>query len=333
MANLWRTQRPRFPQYISDGNGRDYYIKFNNAGYWGDQFIIQKKPDYEYPKYNNYHSLFHQAAPVKYIPTGNGRETYIINAGGMYHDQKPLASYKLDDFLRGQNIAEKSPKFDSKKHYLSVSEKKYNNKLQTLEKQLINRLYKLPMRNKKIVNRNIILEDDKMLPSLDTKNGSMSNNHIHYASDSNIFNKGEKANTIDCITNYTDKFRRSFLNKINKQNKKINKNQFKRKKLDIILKQSQKIENYEMKNHSRRSNNQTDYNIYKNGRIGCRFNNAKTLVNSWSENFKNRIFMEGNQTFNKKRLLGNSNKKFKKNKFTFSPGSSSEENRVKPIEY
>ena len=129
--------------------------------------------------------------PVKYIPTGNGRETYIINAGGMYHDQKPLASYKLDDFLRGQNMAAKSPKFDSKKHYLSVSEKKYNNKLQTLEKQLINRLYKLPMRNKKIVNRNIILEDDKMLPSLDTKNGSMSNNHIHYASDSNLFNKGD----------------------------------------------------------------------------------------------------------------------------------------------
>ena len=29
MANLWRTQRPRFPQYISDGKGRDYYIKFN----------------------------------------------------------------------------------------------------------------------------------------------------------------------------------------------------------------------------------------------------------------------------------------------------------------
>ena len=330
MANLWRTQRPRFPQYISDGNGRDYYIKFNNAGYWGDQFIIQKKPDYEYPKFNNYHSLFHQAAPFKYIPTGNGRETYIINAGGLYHDQKPLSSYKLDDFLRGQNMAEKSPRFDSKKQYLSVSEKKYKNKLQTLEKKLINRLYKIPMKNKKIVNRNIILEDDKMLPSLNTNNRSIPNNH--YASDSNIFNKGEtkeKANTLDSITNYTDKFGNCF----NSQEKKNNKNPFKKKNLDVILKQSQKIENYEMKNHSRRSNNQTDYNIYKNGRIGCRFNNAKTLVNSWSDNFKNRIFMEGNQTFNKKRLLGNRTQKFKNNKLTFLPGSSSEENRVKTVEY
>ena len=40
MANLWRTQRPRFPLYNSDGSGRDYYIKFNNAGYWENQFKI-----------------------------------------------------------------------------------------------------------------------------------------------------------------------------------------------------------------------------------------------------------------------------------------------------
>ena len=99
MANLWRTQRPRFPLYSSDGNGRDYYIKYNNAGYWDDQFKIIKKPDYEYPKYNNFHSLIHQAAPVKYKPTGNGRETYIINDGGLHHDQRSLASYKLDEFL------------------------------------------------------------------------------------------------------------------------------------------------------------------------------------------------------------------------------------------
>jgi hypothetical protein len=324
MANLWRTQRPRFPQYISDGNGRDYYIKFNNAGYWGDQFIIQKKPDYEYPKFNNYHSLFHQAAPFKYIPTGNGRETYIINAGGLYHDQKPLASYKLDDFLRGQNVAEKSPRFDSKKQYLSVSEKKYKNKLQTLKKKLINRLYKIPMKNKKIVNRNIILEDDKMLPSLNTNNRSIPNNH--YASDSNIFNKGEKANTLESINNYTDKFGNCF----NSQDKKNNKNPFKKKNLDIILKQSQKIENYEMKNHSRRSNNQTDYNIYKNGRIGCRFNNSKTLVSSWSENFNNinRIKTEGNYTIN----IGKANKTFKNNKLTFSLGESSDRKTFKTLE-
>ena len=45
MASLWRTQRPRFPHYISDGNGRDYYIKYNNAGYWEGQVKIYKKPE------------------------------------------------------------------------------------------------------------------------------------------------------------------------------------------------------------------------------------------------------------------------------------------------
>ena len=325
MANLWRTQRPRFPQYISDGKGRDYYIKFNNAGYWEDQFKIIKNPEYDYPKYNNYHSLFHQAAPVKYIPTGNGRETYIINSGGLYHDQKPLASFKLDDFLRAPKTVEKSPKFDRKKNYLSISEKKYNNKLLTLEKQLVNRLYKLPMRNKKIRNKKK-LEDENLLPNLDSKNGNSINNH--YASDSNIFNKGERLNTVDCINNNSDKFKKYFIYG-NDDNKKNNKIIFK-KKLDRILKQSQKIEKYELRNHSRRNNNQTDYNIYKNGRIGCRFNNSKTLVSSWSENFNNinRIKTEGNYTIN----IGKANKTFKNNKLTFSLGESSDRKTFKTLE-
>lgn len=43
MANLWRTQRPRIPQYASDGSGRDYYIKYNNGGLWEeDHFKIIK---------------------------------------------------------------------------------------------------------------------------------------------------------------------------------------------------------------------------------------------------------------------------------------------------
>ena len=149
MSSLWRTQRPRFPHYISDGNGRDYYIKYNNAGYWEGQFKIYKKPDYEYPKYSNYHTLFHQAAPFKYYATGNGRETYIINAGGLYHEQKPLASYKLDDFLRGSKTIQDVPMFPNKKRYLSLGEKKYNSQLKSLEKNLIKRLYGVPKKNKK----------------------------------------------------------------------------------------------------------------------------------------------------------------------------------------
>ena len=80
MAAIWRTERPRFPRYISDGRGRDYYIMYDNGGYWEDQFKLFKKPDYEYSKYNNHYSLFHQPAPVKFVPSGSGRENYIINS-------------------------------------------------------------------------------------------------------------------------------------------------------------------------------------------------------------------------------------------------------------
>ena len=100
MANLWRTQRPRFPLYQSDGLGRDYYIKFTNGGFWEDQFVLSKKPDYIRPKYNNFHSLFHMAAPFKYWGDGSGRENYILKCNGFIHDQKPLCSYTLTDFLR-----------------------------------------------------------------------------------------------------------------------------------------------------------------------------------------------------------------------------------------
>ena len=100
MANLWRTQRPRLPLYQSDGLGRDFYIKYTNGGFWEDQFVLSKKPDYIRPKYNNFHSLFHMAAPFKYWGDGSGRENYILKCNGFIHDQKPLCSYSLTDFLR-----------------------------------------------------------------------------------------------------------------------------------------------------------------------------------------------------------------------------------------
>ena len=243
MASLWRTQRPRFPHYISDGNGRDYYIKYNNAGYWEGQFKIYKKPDYEYPKYSNYHTLFHQAAPLKYYATGNGRETYILNHGGLYHEQRPLASYKLGDFIRGSESIEKTSNFQSKKRYLSLGEKKYNSQLKSLEKNLVKRLYKVPIKK----NNG---EENEVLPSLEGQKES-DNNNIMMQSTPNL-NKDK--------------------NKL-KRNLAISTND----DMDFLLKQTQKINKYEMKNNARRSNNETDYNMYKNGRIGCRINNLNSM--------------------------------------------------------
>ena len=307
MANLWRTQRPRFPLYISDGNGRDYYIKYNNAGYWDNEnMTIQKKPDYECQKFNNFHSLIHQAAPCKYIPTGNGRETYIINAGGLYHDEKPLASYKLDDFLRGSNSIENPKIFKSRKKYLSLGEKRYNEQLQNLEKQLIKRLYKIHKNSKK---HKTIEGNENILPYLNKNND-----------DDNTI-KNEKLNSIENIQNFSNKFSLFNDNKKRKINKMTLKNNF-----ASIVRQSQQIEKYEMKNNSRRSNNECDYNSYQNGRVGCRINGLKSLVNCPSESWKynNRMNSEGNKVLR----YGKINKRLKKNKLTFDFGSSCEEKNI-----
>lgn len=149
MASLWRTQRPRFPLYIPDGRGRDYYIKYDNGGYWSTQFTLKKNPDYERSFYSNFHTLFHQAAPFKYWGNGHGRETYILQTNGLIHDQKPLCAYKLTDFLRD---GKRGTKFDNfrRKLFMSVSEKKHNDDLKKFEKKLIKRLYSEPMKIKKM---------------------------------------------------------------------------------------------------------------------------------------------------------------------------------------
>ena len=151
MSSLWRTQRPRFPLYVPDGRGRDYYIKYDNAGYWATQFSLRKKPDYERPLYNNFHTLFHQAAPFKYWGNGHGRETYILKANGLFHDQKPLCSYKLSDFIRGGEFSCRANY--RKKLFMSVSEKKYNNELKRFEKKLIKRLYTEPTNLKRMLRK------------------------------------------------------------------------------------------------------------------------------------------------------------------------------------
>ena len=122
MSSLWRTERPRFPLYTPDGRGRDYYIKYDNGGYWAEQFQLKKIPDYERTHYSNFHTLFHQAAPFKYWGNGHGRETYILQANGLFHEQKPLCTYKLTDFLR--NNKAKTFVNNYKKKYICQFQKK-----------------------------------------------------------------------------------------------------------------------------------------------------------------------------------------------------------------
>ena len=310
MANLWRTQRPRIPLYGSDGSGRDYYIKYDNGGIWeNEKYKIMRKPDYEYPKYSNYHTLFHQAAPVKFIPTGAGRETYIINSMGLCHDERPLASYHLGEFLRESKTVEAKPKYQNKRLYKSKAEKRYNIKLKSLEKQLIHRLYNFPMRVKKRLE---LLENEKEIPSsyLDNMRNSQT---IDYDNNNTINGKGADIRYVESMPNIkAGGFRKKIFDLKNKKLCKIslNNNNF-----DTICRQTEQIEDYEMKNKARRNNNELDYNTYKDGKLGCRMKNLRysSEISKYLSN--NRLKTEGNVSRKRHKLFNSYSQKPADTKF------------------
>jgi hypothetical protein len=335
MANLWRTQRPRIPQYASDGSGRDYYIKYNNGGLWEeDHFKIIKKPEYEYPRYNNYHTLFHLAAPVKFIPTGAGRETYIINSMGFCHDQRPLASYQLGEFLRNSRSIEAQSKVLNKRPYKSKAEKRYNIKLQTLEKQLIHRLYNLPMNIKKKMKL-AENEEENALPSLENNKDNDYINTQGSIDNNNTINGNEiRVKYIESMPNINNsKLRKKLFNIRNNMYDRLSLNN----NLYKIMSQTEQIENYEMKNNSRRSNNESDYNVYKDGKVGCRMKNLSHSKEIWNNLTYNRLNTDGNENRNRDIILSmekqNKNKKLRTNKLVNSFSQKPNEIKYKTLEY
>ena len=210
MSSLWRTERPRFPLYSPDGRGRDYYIKFDNGGYWAEQFQLRKFPDYERPHYRNFHTLFHQAAPFKYWGNGHGRETYILKTNGLFHEQKPLCAYKLIDFLRDNQTNTLLNKY-KKNLFMSVSERKYNNELRRIEKKLIKRLYTDPMSMKKSLqkSRNSDLAFDEQMRKTYTGFNLKENKELINSKDENSKDNEEHdfAKTTNYWNNQVKKFK------------------------------------------------------------------------------------------------------------------------------
>ena len=176
------------------------------------------------------------------------------------------------------------PNYQSKRRYLSLGEKKYNNQLKSLEKNLIKRLYKVP---KKILKT----EENEMLPNLEGKKE---------------FDNGDKLKNSHMPLNVTESAPNFFMKKNkNKKNLALSLND----NLETLFKQTQRINKYEMKNNARRSNNETDYNVYKNGRIGCRLKSLNSMNNmpyNHKKNFtmkrfnteENKVFPEKIEKFN-----------------------------------
>ena len=147
-TGLYRTFKSNYVPYFPDGNGRDRYIAYNNAGFFKN-YPGSQKDSY----LNNKNGCFfgtkivtHVKSPsVKtpnfhYYADGNGRDKYIlVNGGGLFTQSKPLISYKLTDFLRNDDD-NLSPK-KKIRAYLYRDEIKYNNLLKENERNVIKRLY------------------------------------------------------------------------------------------------------------------------------------------------------------------------------------------------
>ena len=163
---LYRTFKSNYVPYFPDGNGRDRYIAYDNAGFYKN--VIGTPKSLIGYKTNTFLSTkipFHmKTKSIKtpnfhYHADGTGRDKYIIvNGGGLFTDMKPLISYKLTDFLRN-NEGNISPTKKTRT-YLSRDELKYNKLLKNIEKNLIKRLYtndkkkfiRRPMMNMKTVS-------------------------------------------------------------------------------------------------------------------------------------------------------------------------------------
>ena len=146
-SGLYRTFKSNYVPYFPDGNGRDRYIVYNNAGFFKNFPSSPNNKDlsrtgcfFSTKIVNHMKSSSVKSPNFHYHADGNGRDKYIIvNGGGLFSETKPLISYKLTDFLRknDQNI---SP-VRKYKEFLSRDEIKYNKLLKEKERNLIKRLY------------------------------------------------------------------------------------------------------------------------------------------------------------------------------------------------
>ena len=139
---LYRTMKLKYVPYFTDGNGRDRYIAFDNGGFFGNKEVNKENSRRTGTSFDTkitykYISPYMKTPNFHYHSDGNGRDSYIYtNGGGLFYDTKPLGSYKLTDFLRGDSVGTTRQKI-----WVSKAQHKYNKFLRNKEKGIINRLY------------------------------------------------------------------------------------------------------------------------------------------------------------------------------------------------
>ena len=129
--------------YDYDGKGRDMYIGFNNGGFWNTRVPPGTSLEPCTERSTKYRFKWPSKDPVSftYRSDGSGRDSYIlIDSGGLNRQSKPLCSYSLSDFLRGDDFGSQrrtySSGFNTSKYQFSR-----NKALRQTQKNVVDRLY------------------------------------------------------------------------------------------------------------------------------------------------------------------------------------------------
>ena len=183
-----RTVKTNIILYPTDGTGRDYYISYNNAGFWKDNVkrIIPKEKHVSKP-FANFHSLRRIPPTWKYHADGTGRDGYVLHDyGGFIHRFDPID--RNNSYLRSSNDDIMS-KTHYKKNFLSKDEILYRHKLNQIQNGLVKRLYYKPKRELKFLYK------DNSAPNIFNENKFDSirnnNNYINNDNEQNNMNNGQ----------------------------------------------------------------------------------------------------------------------------------------------
>lgn len=151
-----RTVKTNIILYPTDGFGRDGYIAYNNAGFWKENIKpILPKEVFKRPPFAVFRSLKNTPPIWTYYSDGSGRDSYVYyNNGGLKRQFSPLASQNLQNYLREKKIEERT-NYHHQKVTLSKNEILYKNKINKIQKDLVNRLYnKYKLGNNNPINNN-----------------------------------------------------------------------------------------------------------------------------------------------------------------------------------
>ncbi len=205
------TMKTNIVLYRSNGKGRDSYISYNSGGFWKNKNPINIKEHYYPTPFGIYHSWNRKPPIWIYHSDGTGRDSYVsYDNGGFIKKFNSMSNY-CKNFLWLNNEEKKSENY-KKKIKLTRGEILYFQKINKIQKDLVNRLY-----NQRNLRKKIIIKDKIKINANNSNDISFSfdlkknKNNTLIKSSSQILEK-KQLNSIQCYNSYDNHNRKLMLN-------------------------------------------------------------------------------------------------------------------------